>query len=102
MQRTTIRLPDELLESAKGHARRTGRTLTQLIEDGVRAELSRGRVTRVSEAGEPSDVDDPGAERSVSLADSVQEIQQYVQRLKPRARRTESEILGLDAFGLPT
>ncbi len=39
MQRTTVRLPDELLRAAKRRAQQTGRTLTQLLEDCVRAEL---------------------------------------------------------------
>jgi hypothetical protein len=40
--RTTVRLPESLLGAAKRHAVQTGRTRTQLIEDGVRAELQRG------------------------------------------------------------
>ena len=43
--RTTIRLDDDLLASAKAHAARTGRTLTALIEDALRAALARGTVT---------------------------------------------------------
>lgn len=39
--RTTIRLDDELLRDAKVHATRTGRTLTALIEDALRAALGR-------------------------------------------------------------
>jgi predicted transcriptional regulator len=38
--RTTIRLDDELLREAKTHARATGRTLTQLIEDALRETLA--------------------------------------------------------------
>ncbi|MFN8665857.1 MAG: CopG family transcriptional regulator [Gemmatimonadaceae bacterium] len=39
MQRTTVRLPDDLLRAAKRRAQQTGRTLTQLLEDCLRAEL---------------------------------------------------------------
>lgn len=39
--RTTVRLPDQLLLAAKRRARQTGRTLTQLLEDSLRAELQR-------------------------------------------------------------
>lgn len=39
--RTTIRLDDQLLRDAKAHAARTGRTLTAVIEDALRAALSR-------------------------------------------------------------
>jgi len=38
--RTTIRLDDALLRHAKAHAARTGRTLTALIEDALRAALA--------------------------------------------------------------
>jgi len=35
-ERTTVRLPQDLLERAKRKAAREGRTLTSLIEDGLR------------------------------------------------------------------
>jgi hypothetical protein len=38
----TIRLDDELLKEAKALAARRGRTLTSLIEDGLREQLLRG------------------------------------------------------------
>ena len=38
--RTTISIHDELLESAKLRARQRGITLGQLVEDGLRRELS--------------------------------------------------------------
>ena len=38
--RTTISIHDELLESAKLRARERGITLGQLVEDGLRRELS--------------------------------------------------------------
>jgi hypothetical protein len=48
--RTTVRLPDALMRAAKRHAQKTGRTLTQLLEDSVRAELQRSlQPRRVSE-----------------------------------------------------
>jgi hypothetical protein len=39
--RTTIRLPDQLLIEAKQWAAETGRTLTAVIEDALRAALAR-------------------------------------------------------------
>jgi hypothetical protein len=39
--RTTIRLDEQLLRDAKAHAARTGRTLTSVIEDALRASLQR-------------------------------------------------------------
>ncbi len=41
--RTTIRLDDALLRDAKTHAAQTGRTLTAVIEDALRASLQRSR-----------------------------------------------------------
>jgi hypothetical protein len=39
--RTTVRLDDALLAQAKEEAARSGRTLTQVIEDSLREALSR-------------------------------------------------------------
>ena len=48
--RTTVRLPDTLMRAAKRRAQETGRTLTQLLEDAVRAELMQStRPLRVAE-----------------------------------------------------
>jgi len=44
--RTTIRLDDALLREAKALAARTGRTLTAVIEDGLRETLSRHKKRR--------------------------------------------------------
>ena len=41
--RTTVRLDDDLLRQAKALAARTGRTLTAVIEDGLREALARQR-----------------------------------------------------------
>ena len=38
--RTTVRLDDHLLRNAKAHAARTGRTLTAVIEEGLRLALA--------------------------------------------------------------
>lgn len=48
--RTTVRLPDELMRAAKRRAHETGRSLTQLLEDALRAELRQSaRPRRVAE-----------------------------------------------------
>lgn len=39
--RTTIRLPDYLIQEAKAHAVQSGRTLTAVIEDALRESLAR-------------------------------------------------------------
>jgi hypothetical protein len=41
--RTTVRLDDDLLRQAKALAARTGRTLSAVIEDGLREALARHR-----------------------------------------------------------
>jgi hypothetical protein len=43
VMRTTVRLPPELMTAAQRHARETGRTLTSLIEDGLRLVLKTGQ-----------------------------------------------------------
>jgi ribbon-helix-helix CopG family protein len=45
MKRTTVRLPDDLMRQVKRLARETDRTLTQLIEDALRATLARRKST---------------------------------------------------------
>ena len=40
MERTTVRLPPELLRRARRKAAQEGRTLTSLIEDGLRAVIA--------------------------------------------------------------
>lgn len=40
--RTTVRLDDALMAEVKTLAARTGRTLTQVMEDSLRAALARG------------------------------------------------------------
>ena len=58
-ERTTVRLPEDLLDRARRKAAAEGRTLTSLIEDGLRLVVSESRKTakskrllpRVSKAG---------------------------------------------------
>jgi hypothetical protein len=42
-KRTTVRLPSDLLTTAKRVAAREGRTLTELIEDGLRRVVGEGK-----------------------------------------------------------
>ncbi len=120
MQRTTVRLPDDLLNEAKDFARQTGRTLTQLLEDAVRAELARTvrpKSLRVAE-GAPRYAASTGAqhgEHVYPIGDSappaqlvreqlraqVADIQAFVRTLPDRDKRSADEILGYDANGLP-
>lgn len=58
IERTTVRLPSDLLDRARRKAAAEGRTLTALIEDGLRqvvagdpGSLPERRLPRISEAG---------------------------------------------------
>ena len=42
--RTTVRLPDDLMRQVKRLAAETDRTLTQLIEDALRATIARAHL----------------------------------------------------------
>ena len=44
--RTTVRLDDQLLADAKRHAAQSGRTLTSLIDEGLREVLARRTLPR--------------------------------------------------------
>jgi len=86
-QRTTVRLPEDLLKRAKRKAAAQGRTLTSLIEDGLRrviaenqAGAKRKRVLpRVSTAtGGPM----PGIDLSDSSALQEMDDLEYVERMK--------------------
>ncbi len=46
IERTTVRLPEDLLKRAKRKAASEGRTLTGLIEDGLRRVLNEHEVVR--------------------------------------------------------
>ena len=86
-ERTTVRLPEDLLYRAKRKAAGEGRTLTSLIEDGLRwivtekpRVTSRRRVLpRISQAG-------GGAMPGIDFTDSatLQEIEDldYIGRIK--------------------
>jgi Ribbon-helix-helix protein, copG family len=70
--RTTVRLPDELMRQARQRAMATGRTLTRLIEDAIRAELSQPTSTgedHVAYVVEP--IDGNGLRPGVDLDDSA-------------------------------
>jgi hypothetical protein len=87
MERTTVRLPAELLGRAKRKAAAEGRTLTALIEDGLRIVVSESRqagkkkriLPRVSKAtGGPM----PGVDyRSLAALQEMDDLE-YVERMK--------------------
>lgn len=87
-ERTTVRLPSELLSRAKRKAAAEGRTLTSLIEDGLRAVVDERRkaasrrhtmLPRLSKAtGGPM----PGIDISNSAALQETDDLEYVARMK--------------------
>jgi hypothetical protein len=84
-ERTTVRLPQPLLSRAKRKAAAEGRTLTALIEEGLRLVLAEGRqktkrvLPRVSKAtGGPM----PGIDfTSFSALEELDDLE-YVERMK--------------------
>ncbi len=88
MIRTTVRLPDDLLETAKERARLTGRSLTQLLEDAVRADLSHSLPSaRVAER----------SRRREEIAEEIAELQMFLREQPDRDGRSADEIIGHDA-----
>jgi hypothetical protein len=68
--RTTIRLDDELLARAKALAARTGRTLTAVIEDALRAALAQSRPRARSQRTELRTYGSGGVLPGVDLDDT--------------------------------
>lgn len=85
IERTTVRLPSELMDRARQKAATEGRTLTALIEEGLRTVVVGGRKTRpagrlpISSAkgGPRSDIDIGAAATPEELADL-----EYVERAR--------------------
>ena len=86
-ERTTVRLPEDLLDRARRKAAAEGRTLTSLIEDGLRLMVAESKSTakkkrvlpRVSKAtGGPM----PGVD--ITRFSALEELDdlEYVERMK--------------------
>jgi hypothetical protein len=69
--RTTIRLDEQLLKSAKRYAQDTGRSLTAVIEDALRAALSRKSVKHPRKSVKLPTVSGRGVYPGVDLDDSA-------------------------------
>jgi hypothetical protein len=87
IERTTVRLPKDLLTRAKRKALAEDRTLTSLIEEGLRLVVSdnrkagkreRGRIPLSTATGGPL----PGIDISDSAALQEMEDIEYVERMK--------------------
>jgi hypothetical protein len=86
IERTTVRLPKELLRLAKRKAAEEGRTLTSLIEDGLRQVMADQRpvnkkrtLPRISTAKGDTW---PGIDISNSAALQEMDDLEYVERMK--------------------
>jgi hypothetical protein len=90
IERTTVRLPKELLARAKRKAAAEGRTLTSLIGDGLRAVLAEGakpKKTSTRRVVLPVSSATGGLRPGIDpnkLATIVQEMEdlEYVERMK--------------------
>lgn len=69
--RTTVRLDPHLLAEAKKVAADTGRTLTAVIEDALRAAVARRRQSRRAPRAKLTVVDGRGPRAGVDLDDSA-------------------------------
>jgi hypothetical protein len=86
-ERTTVRLPSELLARAKRKAAAEGRTLTSLIEDGLRAVVAeRGKPAKRRHVVLPVSKGEGGLLPGVDLTrfSDYQEMEdlEYVERMK--------------------
>ena len=85
-ERTTVRLPEDLLIRAKRKAAAEGRTLTSLIEDGLRLVLAgRSKVYEKKRIRLPVSKATGGLMPGIDISDSaaLQEMddQEYIERL---------------------
>jgi hypothetical protein len=87
IERTTVRLPKDLLTRAKRKALAEDRTLTSLIEEGLRLVVSDSRKAVKRERGQiPLSTATGGPLPGIDIADSaaLQEMEdiEYVERMK--------------------
>lgn len=69
--RTTIRLDDQLLKSAKRYAHETGKSLTAVVEDALRQILSRRTVKQPRKPVKLTTVSGQGVRPGIDLDDSA-------------------------------
>ena len=86
-ERTTVRLPEQLLDRARRKAAAEGRTLTSLIEDGLRLVVSRKRKPpRGKRILPPISTATGGLMPGIDISDNaaLQEMDdlEYVERMK--------------------
>jgi hypothetical protein len=81
--RTTIRLPDDLMRSAKRTAAAEGSTFTALVEEGLRAAIAR-RSRRPKPPRIPVSTATGGFSDWTNVAQTAQELEDldYIERLR--------------------
>ena len=87
IERTTVRLPRELLSRAKRKAAAEGRTLTSLIEDGLRLVVTeKNRPAKGKREYPPVSKATGGLMPGIDISDSaaIQEMEdlEYIERMK--------------------
>lgn len=87
IERTTVRLPRDLLNRAKRKALAERRTLTSLIEEGLRLVVhQRRKLPRIDRGPLPLSTATGGALPGIDISDSaaLQEMEdlEYIERLK--------------------
>ena len=89
IERTTVRLPKDLLNRARRKAAAEGRTLTSLIEDGLRlavGERQKGKAGKAQLSCRASAQPPAGRSPGIDITDSaaIQEMEdlEYVERMK--------------------
>jgi hypothetical protein len=87
IERTTVRLPQDLLDRAKRKAAAEGRTLTALIEDGLRLVVAENRKSaKAKRVLPPISTAKGGLMPGIDISDSaaLQEMDdlEYVERMK--------------------
>jgi hypothetical protein len=87
IERTTVRLPKDLLKRAKRKAAAEGRTLTALVEEGLRLVVA-GPRARAKRKGGPIPVSKaaggpmPGADIGRFCASQEMDDLEYIERMK--------------------
>lgn len=86
IERTTVRLPSELLDRARRQAAAEGRTLTSLIEDGLRLVTGRPPPSKRKRLPIPVSKATGGTTPGIDINDgsTLQEMDdlEYVERMK--------------------
>jgi plasmid stability protein len=71
MERTTVRLPDDLMRRAKRKAAAEGRSLTSLIEEGLRRVVSQRTSDKADRIPPPVSVATGGLMPGIDLNDTA-------------------------------